>query len=76
MDVASLIEHGLGALDSREHYVLARRFGLDGEPAQCLSSIGTQLRLSREAIRQIEAKALAKILHPVTLRKLVRQGRA
>ena len=42
------------------------------EPALCLSSIGTQLRLSREAIRQIEAKAPAKILHPVTLRKLVR----
>lgn len=75
MDVAALTEFGLAVLDSREHYVLARRFGLDGEPVQCLSSIGKQLQLSREAVRQIEAKALARLLHPATLSRIVRHGR-
>ena len=75
MDVAALMEYGMSALDTREHFVLVRRYGLDGEPVQCLSSIGKQLRLSREAVRQIESKGLAKMLHPVTLRKLVRHGR-
>jgi RNA polymerase primary sigma factor/RNA polymerase nonessential primary-like sigma factor len=76
MDVEALMQYGMSALDTRENFVLVRRFGLDGEPPQCLSSIGKQLRLSREAVRQIESKALAKMLHPVTLRKLVRHGRA
>ncbi|MGZ4501979.1 MAG: sigma-70 family RNA polymerase sigma factor [Nocardioidaceae bacterium] len=75
LGVAALMDHGLTALDAREHFVLVRRYGLDGEPGQCLSSIGKQLKLSREAVRQIEAKALSKMLHPVVLRKLVRQGR-
>jgi len=75
LDVAALMEFGMPALDTREHYVLVRRYGLDGEPVQCLSSIGKQLKLSREAVRQIESKALAKLLHPLTLRKLVRHGR-
>jgi RNA polymerase primary sigma factor/RNA polymerase nonessential primary-like sigma factor len=75
MDVAALVEHGLSVLEPREHYVLARRFGLDGEPVQCLSSIGKQLRLSREAVRQIEAKGLARLLHPSTLSMIVRHGR-
>lgn len=75
MDVAALAEFGLSVLDAREHYVLARRFGLDGEPVQCLSSIGKQLRLSREAVRQIEAKALARLLHPSVLSRIVRHGR-
>lgn len=75
MDVAALAQFGLSVLDAREHYVLARRFGLDGEPAQCLSSIGKQLRLSREAVRQIEAKALARLMHPATLSRIVRHGR-
>lgn len=75
MDVAALMEYGMSALDPREHFVLVRQYGLDGEPIQCLSSIGAQLKLSREAVRQIKSKGLAKILHPVTLRKLVRHGR-
>jgi len=74
-DVPTLTEHGLGALDARELYVLAARFGLDGEPAQCLTSIAAQLHLSREAVRQIERRAMSQLLHPVTLGKLVRSGR-
>lgn len=75
MDIAALTQFGLAVLDSREHYVLARRYGLDGEPVQCLSSIGKQLRLSREAVRQIESKALARLLHPSVLSRIVRHGR-
>lgn len=75
MDIAALVQFGLSALEPREHYVLARRFGLDGEPVQCLSSIGKQLRLSREAVRQIESKGLARLLHPSVLSQIVRHGR-
>ena len=76
MTLGSLREHGLGCLDDRERYVLVRRFGLDGEPAEKLSDIGETLDLSREAVRQIEGKALAKIQHPVVLRRIQRCGRA
>ncbi|HWL44730.1 MAG TPA: sigma-70 family RNA polymerase sigma factor [Ilumatobacter sp.] len=61
---------GLKALNPRELYVIVRRFGLDGEPADRLADIGDTLALSREAVRQIEAKALAKLQHPIVLRKL------
>lgn len=61
---------GLRALDARELYVVARRFGLDGEPVEKLADIGDTLQLSREAVRQIESKALAKLQHPLVLRKL------
>ncbi|MGW4516441.1 sigma factor-like helix-turn-helix DNA-binding protein [Streptomyces sp. NPDC004393] len=49
-----------------------RRYGLDGEDGQDHSSIGEQLHLSREAIRQIEAKAIAKLRDPSVIRKLYR----
>lgn len=52
---------GLPALDSRERYVLTRRFGLDGRPEQPFRVIGEQLGLSREGVRQIHNKALAKL---------------
>lgn len=74
-DIRDLEAFGLSCLDERELYVIGRRFGLDGEPAQRLSAIGGTLGLSREAVRQVEAKALSKLLHPVTRRKLVRHGR-
>ena len=67
---------GLACLDPRERLVLTRRFGLDCEREQKLNSIGRSLNLSREAVRQIEGKAMAKIMHPLTLRILLRQGRA
>lgn len=74
-EITDLERFGLSCLDDRELFVVARRFGLDGEPAQRLSAIGTMLGLSREAVRQIEAKALSKLNHPVVRRKLVRHGR-
>ncbi|MFZ4718271.1 MAG: sigma-70 family RNA polymerase sigma factor [Ilumatobacteraceae bacterium] len=72
LTVNALRKHGLAALDARERYVLCRRFGLDGEPEEKLAEIGETLNLSREAVRQIEAKALSKMKHPVVLRKVCR----
>ena len=75
MTLTALEDYGLKALDKRELLVLVRRFGLDCEPEQKLASIGEVLGLSREAVRQVESKALAKIQHPVILRKIHRYGR-
>lgn len=72
MSISALEASGLTALDARELFVIVRRFGLDEEPACHLSTIGKQLGLSREAARQIESKALAKLMHPITLRQLIR----
>lgn len=72
MSISALEASGLTALDARELFVIVRRFGLDDEPPCHLSTIGKQLGLSREAARQIESKALAKLMHPITLRRLIR----
>ena len=76
MTLTALEDYGFSALDERELFVLVRRFGLDCEPEQKLASIGDMLGLSREAVRQVESKALAKIMHPTVIRKIVRYGRA
>lgn len=68
--LAALEKYGLPVMDQRELYVIVRRFGLDGEPVEKLADIGTALGLSREAVRQIESKALAKLQHPLILGKL------
>ena len=75
MTLSALKTYGLAALDPRELFVLVRRYGLDGEPEDKLADIGETLNLSREAIRQIEAKAIAKIQHPLILRKIQRLGK-
>ncbi len=72
--LAALEQFGLRALDQRELYVVVRRFGLDGEPVEKLTEIGETLALSREAVRQIEAKALAKLQHPIVMARLGRPG--
>ncbi|MGX4695559.1 sigma-70 family RNA polymerase sigma factor [Streptomyces sp. JNUCC 63] len=72
MSAEALLEHGLPVLDGRELYVIIRRYGLDGEDGQDYSAIGEQLHLSREAIRQIEAKAITKLRDPSVIRKLHR----
>ena len=66
---------GLAVLAPRELFVIVRRFGLDGEPEAKLVDIGASLGLSREAVRQIEAKAIAKIQHPMVLGRLHRYGK-
>jgi RNA polymerase primary sigma factor len=60
----------LTSLGERERQVLELRFGLaDGYP-RTLEEVGKQFRVTRERIRQIEAKALRKIRHPTRLRQL------
>lgn len=74
-EIEDLERYGLSCLDERELFVIVRRYGLDCEPEQRLSTIGSMLGLSREAVRQVEGKALSKLSHPTILRKLVRHGR-
>jgi RNA polymerase sigma factor (sigma-70 family) len=61
----ALLGEGLPSLDARERYVLTRRFGLDGGREQSLRVVGEQLGLSREGVRQIQQKALAKLKGPI-----------
>ena len=60
----------LGELNLRERQVLEMRFGLSGGAARTLEEVGRQFRVTRERIRQIEAKALRKMRHPTRLRLL------
>lgn len=62
----------LHVLDERELFVVVRRFGLDDEPTEKLNEIGDMLGLSREAVRQIESKALAKLQHPMVVARIGR----
>jgi RNA polymerase sigma factor (sigma-70 family) len=74
--VATPHDHAIAQLDSealtrsllrlhqRERDVLRLRFGLDRAPEQTLAEIGERFDLTRERIRQIEAKALTKLRHP------------
>lgn len=75
MTLTAIEEYGLPVLTAREWFVLARRYGLDGEPPEKLEQIGRALNMSREAIRQSENKAKAKLRHPVVLRRIYRHGR-
>ena len=54
----------LEALNERERTVLVLRYGLDNGVPRTLDEVGQQFSLTRERIRQIEAKALAKLRHP------------
>ncbi len=60
----------LGSLNERERQVLEMRFGLGDGDSQTLEEVGRQFRVTRERIRQIEAKALRKMRHPTRLRHL------
>lgn len=67
----------LGQLSHREQRVLEMRFGLRGAPPLTLEDVGREFELTRERIRQIEAKALTKLRHPCTpgrLRQLVQSA--
>jgi len=60
----------LCSLNERERKVLELRFGLGDGNARTLEEVGMQFRVTRERIRQIEAKALRKMRHPTRLRQL------
>ena len=60
----------LGSLSEREAKVLKMRFGLDGFRPMTLEEVGREFEVTRERIRQIEAKALRKLKHPSRRKKL------
>ena len=64
------LEEVLGTLTEREQKVLRLRFGLDVGRARTLEEVGKEFNVTRERIRQIEAKALRKLRHPSRSRKL------
>ena len=55
----------LATLTERERKVLSLRFGLEDGHAKTLEEVGKEFNVTRERIRQIEAKALRKLRHPV-----------
>jgi RNA polymerase primary sigma factor len=60
----------LSSLSERERKVLELRFGLGDGYSRTLEEVGRQFRVTRERIRQIEAKALRKMRHPTRIRQL------
>lgn len=64
------LDEVLGTLTDREQKVLKLRFGLEDGRARTLEEVGKEFKVTRERIRQIEAKALRKLRHPSRSRKL------
>ncbi|MBQ4233433.1 MAG: sigma-70 family RNA polymerase sigma factor, partial [Firmicutes bacterium] len=64
------LDEVLGTLQDREQKVLRLRFGLDDGRTRTLEEVGQEFDVTRERIRQIEAKALRKLRHPSRSRKL------
>ena len=64
------LEEVLGTLTEREQKGLTLRFGLEDGRARTLEEVGKEFNVTRERIRQIEAKALRKLRHPSRSRKL------
>ncbi len=64
------IDEVLSSLSDRESKVLRMRFGLDGKNPMTLEEVGREFGVTRERIRQIEAKALRKLKHPSRRKKL------
>jgi RNA polymerase primary sigma factor len=64
------VEQVLGDLSEREQEIVRMRFGLDGAQAKTLEEVGKEFGVTRERIRQIEAKTLAKLRHPQRSQKL------
>jgi RNA polymerase primary sigma factor len=60
----------LGELSEREQEIVRLRFGLDGGQARTLEEVGREFGVTRERIRQIEAKTLAKLRHPQRSQRL------
>ena len=82
MTAFSLLREKIGdvleTLTTREQEVLGLRFGLDDGYPRTLEEVGRKFNVTRERIRQIEAKALRKMRHPTRIRKLegfLEQGR-
>jgi RNA polymerase primary sigma factor len=66
----SQIDGVLSSLDAKEQAIVRMRFGLDDGLVKTLKEIGDKYRISRERVRQIESKALAKLQHPSRIKQL------
>jgi RNA polymerase sigma factor (sigma-70 family) len=61
---AQELAKAIALLDERERTVLVLRYGLDSQPPRTLSDVGDRLGVTRERVRQIETRALARLRHP------------
>ena len=68
--LAEAVSEALAGLSDREQEIVRRRFGLDDGQARTLEEVGKEFGVTRERIRQIEAKTLAKLRHPQRSQKL------
>ena len=68
--LADAVTEVLGELSEREQEIVRLRFGLDGGQAKTLEEVGREFGVTRERIRQIEAKTLAKLRHPQRSQRL------
>ena len=68
------VRSALDGLSEREQRVLTLRFGLAGTAPQTLEEVGRDFRLTRERIRQIEAKALSRLRHPASVSAAAAEG--
>ena len=68
--LAQAVEEALGELTDREQEIVRMRFGLDDGQARTLEEVGKEFGVTRERIRQIEAKTLAKLRHPMRSQRL------
>jgi RNA polymerase primary sigma factor len=64
------VKQALGELSEREEKVVRLRFGLDDGQMRTLEEVGKEFGVTRERIRQIESKTLAKLRHPIRSRRL------
>jgi RNA polymerase primary sigma factor len=64
------IEEALEELNDRERQVVRLRFGLDDGQVRTLEEVGREFGVTRERIRQIESKTLAKLRHPTRSQRL------
>ncbi|MEY4175893.1 MAG: polymerase sigma factor RpoD, partial [Actinomycetota bacterium] len=64
------VDEALDELSEREQEIVRKRFGLDGGQARTLEDVGREMGVTRERIRQIEAKTLAKLRHPLRSQRL------
>lgn len=60
------VQDALSHLKPRERHVITMRYGLDGEPPATLDDVAKTMEVTRERVRQIEAKGIRRLKHPAT----------
>lgn len=73
MQLIGSIDRFLGTLKPKEAKIVRMRFGIGVPDSMTLEEIGTRLDVTRERVRQIEAKAIRKLQHPARLKQLLRE---